>query len=144
MYLIIANIERISMSEFIVACVYDDNGQLVDQIAKPFESYEQVTDLLLDELFAINQRQFEVWTSDGKLYGHLLALPGAAALLKHSHDTYDTKLIIKQNEEILRDLYELGPAVVLPALPKWREWLYDLSLKITYFIGGNGKYDSTI
>ena len=68
----------------------------------------------------LSQAHYEVWTSDQKLFGHLIAEPGIAAQFKHRDQTTDTKRALEEVEDIMRDLYELAPAEIKPPLPKWR------------------------
>ncbi|AZV45176.1 hypothetical protein BAOM_4597 [Peribacillus asahii] len=143
-YLIVTNVERVDVTDFIVANIYDDTGQLIDQTIQLFKGYKAAIDLIRSEMYVINQPHFEVWTSDKQLYVDLLAVPGVAVSLKHSDQTQDTRRAIKQEADLLREIYELVPVEPLPKLPKWRKWLYSKLLKITQLIGGNGKYDNQI
>lgn len=143
-YLLIVNIERVEATEFIVLNAYDDAGQLADSIIKPFEGFPAAVDLIRDEMYVLNQMHFEVYTSNQKLYGSLLAIPGTAVSIKHRDQTADTEASIRQAEEIMRDIYEIKPTEEKPVLPNWRRWLCDKLTKLTKLIEGNGKYDNQI
>ncbi|MFE4430831.1 hypothetical protein ACFRH9_28315 [Peribacillus butanolivorans] len=140
-YLIVANVERVEAMEFIVLNIYDDNGQLSDQTIKPFEDYKVAVDLLGDEMCVLNQMHFEVFTSNPKLYGSLLAIPGAAVSLKHRNQTADTKASIEQASDIMRELYEIQPIEPLQTLPKWRKRLFIMVQKLADKLKGAGKYE---
>ncbi|MFB5932990.1 hypothetical protein ACE8FZ_06710 [Peribacillus frigoritolerans] len=140
-YLISANIERVEATEFIVFNAYDDAGQLAGSIIKPFESIPEAVDLIRDEMYVLNQMHFEVYTSNQKLYGSLLAIPGAAVSLKHRDQTADTRASIEQASDIMRELYEIQPIEPLPTLPKWRKRLFVLVQKLANKLKGAGKYE---
>lgn len=137
-FLVIANVERIEADEFIVLNIYDDNGQLADSTIKPFENVAGAVDLLRDEMYVLNQIHFEVYTSDPKLYGALLAIPGAAVSLKHRDQTADTKASLTQVEDVMRDLYEIQP---IKPLPEWRKRLFIMVQKLADKLKGDGIHD---
>lgn len=140
-YLVIANVEELDGARFTVINVYNET-ELVDTTIKPFEDYRQSADMLIDEMYVLNQTLFEVWTTDTQLYSHLVAMPGVAATVKHRSETEDTARSLEQVADIMRDIYELVPPPELPKLPTWRSWLYRKLLKITNLIGGQGKYET--
>lgn len=140
-YLISANVERIEATEFIVLNAYDDAGQLADSIIKPFEGFPVAVDLLRDEMYVLNQMHFEVYTSNQKLYGSLLAIPGAAVSIKHRDQTADTKASIEQASDIMRELYDIQSIEPLPTLPKWRKRLFNMVQKLADKLKGAGKYE---
>ncbi|MFB6803430.1 hypothetical protein ACFCVU_20020 [Peribacillus butanolivorans] len=140
-YLIIANIERIDATEFIVLNAYDDAGQLADSVIKPFEGIPAAVDLIRDGMYVLNQMHFEVYTSNPKLYGSLIAIPGAAVSLKHRDQTVDTRASIEQVFDIMRELYEIQPIEPLPTLSKWRKRLFIMVQKLADKLKGAGKYE---
>ncbi|MFK4388799.1 hypothetical protein ABH916_000727 [Peribacillus frigoritolerans] len=140
-YLLSANVERVKAGEFIVLNIYDDAGQLSEQTVKPFEGYKAAVDLIRDELYVLNQMHFEAYTSDPKLYGELLAVPGVAVSLKHRDQTADTKASIDQIADVLIELYEIPPTKPLAPLPKWRKRLFIMAQKLADTLKGAGKYE---
>ncbi|WP_199880718.1 hypothetical protein [Bacillus massiliglaciei] len=139
-YLISANVERLETVDFIVLNIYDDSGQLVEQTIKPFESYRQTVELIRDEMYVINKIHFDAWTSEPKLFGELIAVPGVFASLKHRDQTSDTKRAIEQVEDVLREIYEIPLREPLPLLPKWRRWLFGLIQNLANKLKGDGIY----
>ncbi|MFL7944509.1 hypothetical protein ACKA0G_29070 [Priestia megaterium] len=126
-YLVSVNIERIEASEFISINLYDDTGQLADQVVKPYLDIEQAVNLLQEIALLYEQETFEVWTSTPELFAALLQRPGIAVILKHRHDTTDTFYAIRDHEDILRDIYEIKPKSVLP---RWKNWLISILDKL--------------
>lgn len=126
-YLASVNVERIEASEFISINLYDDTGQLADQVVKPYSDVEQVVVLLQEIALLYEQETFEAWTSTPKLFAELLQRPGIAVTLKHRHDTTDTFYAIRDHETILREIYEVKPKSVLP---QWKNWLISILDKL--------------
>ncbi|MEH7401586.1 hypothetical protein V7148_11405 [Gottfriedia acidiceleris] len=140
-YLCIVNVERIEAVPFTVIEVYDDRGYLSDQTILPFESYENTVDLICDELYAMKQTNFEVWTSGKELFTRLLGVPGVNAQIKHRDDTNCTLYAILQHQELLTDLYEIKTVIPKPKLSKWRKWLILFIEKSLQRLKGDGKYE---
>jgi hypothetical protein len=139
-HLIIANIESLEASRFLVADFYDDFGYLKDQIIVPFENMQQAIEQI-KELAQEYGQTVDLWTSDKELFAYTLNVPGLNGVIKHPDDVSTTKSAIHQFEEILRESYEIEPLIPLPKLPGWRRRLFYFVFKIANMIGGNGKYE---
>ncbi|WP_342540978.1 hypothetical protein MHI39_07285 [Heyndrickxia sp. FSL K6-6286] len=132
----VVNIEQLETKRFIVVNIYDDEmGFLIDQVIRPFESCEQVIEVLREVGTS------HVWTSDRQLYGLLLQTVGIGAEIKHHDDTRETRQVIEGQRELLTELFDIPPMKPKPKLPRWRRWLYVVLTKFINKIGGNGKYD---
>ncbi|MFT9848972.1 hypothetical protein [Aneurinibacillus sp. REN35] len=139
--LIIANVETIEASPFLVAVLYDQDGQRLDELILPFESYE-LSLLIIRELAERNGvESFELWTSDNRLYLLSLQTPGVAGVIKHTSDTADTGYTIGYNADILKELHDIKLLVTKPPLPRWRAFLVGAIRKILKQIEGDGKYE---
>ncbi|MGF7033741.1 hypothetical protein J2T17_004689 [Paenibacillus mucilaginosus] len=118
--LAIANFERLDTKQFLVAHLYGEDGYLLDVIIflceEPAEAIEEVRKLA--ETYRIST--VEMWTSTGALYLESLKGPGVFGVIKHPSETSCTASSIKQDADVLRDLYEIEPPVPKPVAPKWR------------------------
>lgn len=127
----VVNIEQIETKRFVVVNIYDNEmGFLIDQVIRPFESYEQAVEVLR-EVGASH-----VWTSDSQLYGLLLQTAGIGVEIKHASDTTCTRRAIEQHADLLTDLFNIVPLEPLPELPKWRRWTCDKLTRLIDIIGG--------
>jgi hypothetical protein len=132
----VTNVEKLENVRFIVVNVYDDDsGYLVDQIVKPFESYE-VTVEILRELNVT-----EVLTSNSEIAGLLLQTVGIGVQIKHPDDTKDTQQAVEQWSDLLYELFDISPMIPKPKMPRWRRWVYEVLTKITNKVKGGDKYD---
>ncbi len=139
--LIVSNVERLEATPFLVAILYGQDGQRLDEMIFPFESYELAL-LIIQELAQRNGvKSFELWTSDNRLYLLSLQTPGIAGTIKHASDTIDTRRMVEYNADILRELYEIKPLIPKPPLPKWRAFLVRTIRKLLKIIEGDGKYE---
>lgn len=137
-WLIICNVEYIESTPFFAAILYDQEGQRLDELILPFESYELAL-LTVRELADRNGvESFELWTSDNRLYVLSLQTAGIAGVIKHASDTTDTSQMVKHNSEILKELYKL---TLKPPLPKWRAFLVSILSKLIKQVEGDGRYE---
>lgn len=131
----VANVEKLEKVSLFVVNVYnDDTGYLVDQVIKPYDPSEMI-EILKESGVA------EVMTSTKEIAEVLLQTPGIGVQIKHPDMTIETKREVAHWKDILIELYDIQPKVPKPELPKWRRLIYNIALKITNFIGGNGKYE---
>lgn len=137
-YLMVANIEYIEASPFLVALFYENEGYLTDTIIKPYESAEIAIDEISKLGMLYGQLDLELYTSTSELYAASLSVPGIAGQIKHVSDTEDTKRTIKSNEEYIRETVKIE--LNKPPLPKWRQCIVGILEKIITKINGGDKY----
>ncbi|WP_088007190.1 hypothetical protein [Indiicoccus explosivorum] len=119
----IANIETLHARDLAVVHVYgstdnNDVHHLVDQLMRPFESNEQVIDMLRE--YDVT----EVYTADYSLFSALLQTPGIKGEIKHRLDVAETKRAVDQYADMLIDVLEIELTdEEPPPLPKWKTYL---------------------
>lgn len=142
-YLIVANIENIEASEFLVLLVYE-NGHQVDKIVKKCTDKKEVLDTLFDLSITHGTEVFDLWTSTPKIYEQTIRQPGFNVSIKHPSDTTVTNAVIRTDREVLRELYEIEPLEEpeeKPELPKWRAKLINWLMRLINIIRGNYDYE---
>jgi hypothetical protein len=140
-FLAVINIETLEASRFLVINLYEKNGYLVDQIIAPVTTEDETVQKLRELALIYGQTDFECWTSNLELFKRLLTEAGIAVSIKHRDDTVDTQYAIRQNEGILRELYDIEPVIERPPLPRWRRFLLALLIKLENLLKGEGKYE---
>jgi hypothetical protein len=140
--LIIANFERVEATKFIVAMLYDSDGQLRDGITLPCETSS--TAFLFVRLLAETNGildAVELWTSDTEIYAETLSRPGVFGFIKHTSDTIATRRMIEQDADILREVHEITPLKPKPKPAKWRAFLILRIRKLLKQLEGNGQFE---
>jgi hypothetical protein len=136
--LIVANVEYIEASPFLVAILYGQDGQRLDEMILPFESYELALQQIRELAKEYRIQIVGMWTSDKELYILSLQTPGIAGVIKHPSDTVDTRQTIEHNSELLKELYQLTPK---PPLPRWKAFLVCMFRKILNRLEGADRYE---
>lgn len=124
--ILISNIETLESQPFFVAILYGEDGYLLDEIVIQFDSWTQIIEKVRDIQTKYRLETIELWTSTKGLYIESLKHAGIAALFKHPSDTIDTRKLIENNIDTIRDFYELQPKMPKPAPPKWKAFLFRL------------------
>lgn len=106
-YLAVVNYEQLDDIAFFVANLYDDTGQLADQIITPKRTIDEAVIKLRELALYFEITNFEVWTSDKALFKRLLTEAGIGASLKERGETIDTNYAVHQHAELLREFYHI-------------------------------------
>ena len=128
--LVVANVEMVEASPFLVAILYDADGEYADEILMPYEDATGAISRIriLAEEYGVSAP--ELWTSTRELFGETLSMTGVFGRIKHGSDTVETKRVIKRDSEVLYDLYEIQPVEELPKPSRFRAFLIKLVTKI--------------
>lgn len=138
--LVIANVERIGKNPFLIAILFGDDGQRLDEICIPFRSYPHAIVKARQLGMIYKMQTVELWTSDRELYIESMKHAGIAGVIKHPSDTQSTRHSIERNAEILQDLYEIQPIEPKPKPPKWKAF-FILSARKLLKLLGEQKYE---
>lgn len=138
--LIVANVEKVEATPFLVAILYGEDGQRLDEICLPFVSYSRSIRKIRSLGIAYRIPTIELWTSDNELYIEALKAPGIAAAIKHSSDTNDTRRVINRDYDLLFDLYDIQPIKPKLKASKWRSFLILICRKLLKRLG-DGIYE---
>lgn len=139
--LIITDVVRLFETDFLVALVFGEDGQLVDNCVTKYDDVMQAAIKIGDIAEAHGKTNYSVWTSNKEFFTFFLALPGVAVELKHPDDVEDCRKFAERNADILKEFYHIEEPPKLPELPRWRKRLFLWLEKLTNKIGGNGNYE---
>lgn len=135
--LFVVNFEHVEASPFVVALLYDEEGELIDGMTMPGAdvSTALMTVKLMTESHSILAP--EIWTSDRALYMEILTRPGVLGVIKHPSDTRQTRRHIEQDAEILHDLYDIQPLNPRQKAPRWRTFLVSALIALKNYVKGD-------
>lgn len=141
--LVITNVEYVEDVPFFVVVLFNDSGEIDDQITLPYDSPAQVLDKIADLAMEHALYPIDLWTSDRDIYAAALGVPGINAEYHVRSDTDVTERIVRQDYDILCDLYDIeryGETGAAP-LPGWRRWIIHLLEKLIKKLKGDGEYE---
>lgn len=132
--LLIANIERIEETDFLVAQLFGDDGYLLDTVIRPYESAEVSISYVREFGSTYGIDTLEMWTSNREIY--LAALPeiGIGAEIKHASDTLCTRTAAADLREILAEIDTEASAD--SPLPRWKAYVIGKLKGIIHKLGG--------
>jgi hypothetical protein len=136
MSLIVANVEYLEATPFLVAIFYRD-GQAADKIVTPFISYENALERIKGLASEHHETSFELFTRDADLYKLTLDIAGISGHIKHWSDVSETAYELSEDDEIMYDLYEIKPIVEKPKPSRFRRFLVSLLDRITNKLRGD-------
>lgn len=139
--LVIANVEHVEKTPFLVALLYGEDGYLLDEITLPYEGPDAACGLIAEIMRRYRLETVECWTSEQALYVSALSTIGIAVTFKHRLDTGGTREAIERSWDILAEIYELKPKIRKPKTPKWRLFFIGLVQKILNKLKGDGLYE---
>jgi len=142
-FFIICNIEKLKDVEFIVGVVYV-NGEPKSDFITPYKrTRHEIIDKLQDVAVMYGQAKFELWTSSKEVYMQTVEEPFIYSRFKHESDTAITKRYIKDNKDVLLDIYsdlfpepEEDSEAPKPTPPKWRFFIVRQLEKLTNKLKG--------
>lgn len=125
----VANVETLEgVDPLLSVSVYnDERGSLVNNIIRPFESYEATAEVIIEAGIT------HIWTCDAGIYKALLKSPYVAVEMKHKSDTTDTSRAVQFEAEVLKDIYGYKRPV-MKRFPRIREWISDNLIKLALLI----------